>query len=76
MRASLTIEDKYAKTINWLGRIKQEIPILRIATMRQTKGQLTNDVRLVIVPEIPLAKEPNTYIPKMRSFVCTLLSLC
>ena len=59
MRANLTIEDDFARTLNWLGRVEQQIPTLRIATMRLAKGQLANDVRIELVTEIPLASAPK-----------------
>lgn len=55
MRVTLTIEDDYIKTINWLGSLEAEMPTLRIANLRLTKGQMANDIKLELVLEIPLA---------------------
>lgn len=55
MRANIIIEDDYAKTLNWLGRSEVEIPTLRIASMRLSKGQLPNDIKAELVLEVPLA---------------------
>lgn len=55
MRVTLTIEDNYAKTINWLGQLESEIPTMRIANLRLSKGQIANDIRMDVVLEIPLA---------------------
>jgi hypothetical protein len=58
VRTNLIIEDDYVKTINWLGRMEEEIPTLRIANLRLAKGQLANEVRAELILETPLAA-PN-----------------
>lgn len=58
MRVTLTVEDEYTKTINWLGMLENEIPTLRIANLRLSKGQLANDIRMEVTLEIPLASSP------------------
>lgn len=56
MRANLTIEDDYVRTLNWLGKIEQQIPTLRISNLRLTKGQRANDIKQEIVLDVPLAR--------------------
>ncbi len=60
MRANLVIEDDYASTLNWLGRMESNLPILRTSNLRMTKGQSGNDVKLEVVLEVPLARPPAT----------------
>lgn len=55
MRANLIIEADYIQTLNWLGRMETEIPTLRIANLRLTKGQGGNDIKAELVLELPLA---------------------
>ena len=55
MRVTLTIEDNYTKTLNWLGMLENEIPTMRISNLRLSKGQLADDIRMEVVLEIPLA---------------------
>ncbi len=57
MRANLIVEDDYAKTVNWLGKLEVEIPTLRISNMRLSKGQLSNDIKAELVFEVPLASQ-------------------
>lgn len=56
MRANLTIEDDFARALNWLGKIESQIPTLRISTLRLTKGQRVNDIKQEVVLDIPLAR--------------------
>jgi hypothetical protein len=55
MRANLTIDDNYARTLNWLGEMEMEIPTLRVSSLRISRGQTSNDIRADLVLEVPLA---------------------
>jgi hypothetical protein len=55
MRANLTIDDNYARTLNWLGEMETEIPTLRVSSLRISRGQTANDIRADFVLEVPLA---------------------
>jgi hypothetical protein len=55
MRANLTIDDNYARTLNWLGEMEKEIPTLRVSSLRISRGQTATDIRTDLVLEVPLA---------------------
>ncbi len=58
VRAHLTFEDDYARTMNWLGNIEQSLPSSRVTDLRIARGESGNDVRLTVVLDVPLlAKE-------------------
>lgn len=57
MRANLTIDDNYARTLNWLGQIEKEIPTLRVSSLRISRGQTAGDIRADLVLEVPLASD-------------------
>lgn len=54
MRATLSIEDNYVATMNWLGSLERDIPTLRTASISITKGERQNDIRTELALEIPL----------------------
>lgn len=56
MRANLTIEDDYSRSLNWLGKMESQVPTLRISNLRLTKGQRVNDIKLEVVLDVPLAR--------------------
>ena len=55
MRANIIVEDNYARTLNWIGRMERDIPTLRVSNLRITKGDMPGDIRAETVMEIPLA---------------------
>lgn len=59
VRTNLIIEDDYVKTMNWLGRMEEEIPTLRIVSLRLAKGQLANEVRAELILETPLVSSTS-----------------
>ncbi len=54
VRAHLTFEDDYARTLNWLGKIEQNLPSSRVTDLRIARGESDNDVRLTLVLDVPL----------------------
>lgn len=54
VRAHLTFEDDYARTLNWVGQIEADLPAARISTFKIQRGQTGNDVRVDLVIDLPL----------------------
>ncbi len=54
MRAYLTFEDDYAHLINWLGSVESQLPTMRIASLKLSKGTSGNDLRMELTLEQPL----------------------
>ena len=54
LRAYLTFEDNYARVLNWIGRVEQQLPTMRIMSLQLTKGTAANDLRAVIMLDQPL----------------------
>lgn len=52
--ADLIVEDDYAKTLNWLGRLEEEIPSSRVSRCNLTRGDRGNDVHLELQIQIPV----------------------
>jgi hypothetical protein len=58
LRAHLTFEDDYAKTMNWLGEVEETMPSSRVTDLRIVRGEAGNDIRINLVLDVPLlAKE-------------------
>lgn len=56
VRAHLTIEDDFVKSINWLGELESKLPTARLSNLEIARGQSGNDVRMNVVVDIPLAR--------------------
>lgn len=54
VRAYLTFEDDYAKTLNWLGMIETEFPAARVTSLKIIRGESGNDIRTSMVLDLPL----------------------
>ncbi|MGH8046392.1 MAG: hypothetical protein ACREKL_04030 [Chthoniobacterales bacterium] len=67
VRAHLTIEDDFSKTINWLGNLESKLPIARVSSLDIIRGQAGNDVRMNVVVDIPLARPRPTPAPPPAS---------
>ena len=52
--ADLIVEDDYAKTLNWLGRLEESIPSCRITKCQILRGDRGNDVHLELQVLIPI----------------------
>lgn len=60
VRANFTFEDDFAKTLNWLGNIEQEIPAIRVSNIKIVRGEGANDIRAQLTLDLPLlSKEPE-----------------
>ena len=60
LKADLVIEDDYATTLNWLGKLEEEIPSCRIDQCRMTRGERGNDIRLEVIIQIPICAASET----------------
>ncbi len=54
--ADLVVEDDYAKTLNWLGRLEEAIPSCRITRCQLLRGDRGNDIHLELQVQIPILK--------------------
>lgn len=52
--ATLTIEDEYAKVLNWFGEIERRLPLSRVKVCRITGGGTGRQLRLDVSIETPL----------------------
>jgi len=50
----LIVEDDYAKTLNWLGRLEESIPNCRITKCALTRGERGNDIHLELQVQVPI----------------------
>lgn len=65
VRANFTFEDDFAKTLNWLGKIEDEIPAIRVTNLKIVRGEGANDIRAQLTLDLPLvqAEEPEVAAP-------------
>lgn len=54
VRASLVLEDDYAKTLNWIGELERKLPMSRMMTCRITGGDNGRQVHAEVAVEVPL----------------------
>lgn len=52
--ASLTVQDDFAKTMNWLGEIERKLPVARVTSCRLKQGDAGGRVNLEVHFEVPL----------------------
>lgn len=52
--ADLVVEDDYARTLNWLGKLEESIPSCRITRCSILRGERGNDINLVVQIQIPI----------------------
>ena len=57
VRAMATFDDNYATLINWLGRLEQEIPTLRVVSLKLSRGSRPGDLRMDLAVDQPLIRE-------------------
>lgn len=57
IRAHLTFEGDYVKTLNWLGKVEADLPSSRVTNLRIVRGETGNDVRMSLVLDLPLVKK-------------------
>ena len=54
VRASLVLEDDYAKTLNWIGELERKLPMSRMMSCRITGGDNGRQVHAEVSFEVPL----------------------
>ncbi|MEM7600403.1 MAG: hypothetical protein AAF357_03185 [Verrucomicrobiota bacterium] len=54
LRAHVTIEDDYAKALNWMGALERELPVTRVNNCQVSRGDSGNDIRLRLVLDFPI----------------------
>jgi len=54
VRASLVLEDDYAKTLNWVGELERRLPLSRVTNYRVTGGENGHQVHAEISMEVPI----------------------
>jgi hypothetical protein len=55
VRASIVLEDDYAKTVNWIGEMERKLPLARMTSCRLTGGDNGRQVHAEVILEVPLA---------------------
>jgi hypothetical protein len=65
--ASFTVQDDYAKTMNWLGEIERKIPIARVTNCRLKKGDAGGRVNLEVHFEIPFINLQASFVEAKKS---------
>lgn len=56
VRAQLIFEDNYGRLLNWLGRIEEELPAVRISSVQISKGTRPEDIRMEAIIDQPIYK--------------------
>lgn len=56
VRGFFAFDDEYSKLLNWMGNLEQDIPTLRVASVRLTRGTRPSDIRMELLVEQPLLK--------------------
>lgn len=64
VRASLVIEDDYAKTVNWIGEMERKLPLARMSNCRLTGGDNGRQLHAEVTLEVPLADLKLAATPK------------
>lgn len=54
VRAQLVFEDKYMSLLNWVGKMEQEFPTLRISSLNISQGTRPDEIRLEATMDQPL----------------------
>lgn len=54
VRASLVLEDDYAKTMNWIGELERRLPMARMMSCRITGGDNGRQVHAEVAIEVPM----------------------
>lgn len=56
VRAQLTFEDNYARLLNWFGQIESQLPTLRTAGVKLSRGTSEEDLKMELILEQPLTR--------------------
>ncbi|MCX6853740.1 MAG: hypothetical protein NTV80_02420 [Verrucomicrobia bacterium] len=52
--STITIEDEYAKVLNWLGDIEKRLPLARVVSCQITGGSSVRQIELTVTLESPI----------------------
>lgn len=55
--ADLVVEDDYAKTLNWLGKLEESIPSCRISSCKITRGDRGNNIHMELTVQVPVLNQ-------------------
>lgn len=56
--ADLVVEDDYARTLNWLGKLEESIPSCRIAKCKIERGTRGNNINMELRIQVPVLNKP------------------
>jgi hypothetical protein len=56
LRAHVIFEDNFVKLLNWLGSMEQEMPGLRVSSLRISRGTRPEDIRMEASLDQPIYK--------------------
>ena len=54
LQARLVFEDDYVKTLNWLATLEGTMPASRVSSLRLSKGQSGNDIKMEVTIDVPI----------------------
>lgn len=57
LSGDLVFEDDYNKTINWLGKLEESLPALRVTKCKLIRGDRGNNVNLELSVEVPIISQ-------------------
>jgi len=52
--STITLEDEYAKVLNWLGDLEKRLPLARVITCQLTGGSSIRQIQLTVTIENPI----------------------
>ena len=56
LRGQITVEDDFARCMQWLGSLEQNLPASRVSHCKVAKGSKDNDIKLEVTIDLPLTK--------------------
>ncbi len=54
LRTQITFEDDFARCMQWLGGLEQNLPASRVTLCKMSKGQNANDLKMELTIDVPL----------------------
>lgn len=60
LQARLVFEDDYVKTLNWLANLEGTMPASRVSSLRLSKGQSGNDIKMEVTIDVPILDSENS----------------
>lgn len=56
LQTTISFEDDYARCLQWLGALEQNLPTSRVTSCRMSKGQNVNDLKMELTIDLPLTE--------------------